>query len=160
MSLAAIVCAAGFANPALAAIEPTSPVYETSGAGVSYLGSGSVITVGGADIEYKLATPPDIDSGTGGSIRIGAPGKIVVMRGASDLSLWSLLSTAQAQQEGKVLDLVDATATNVKQLADQVSPVPLPGVVWLFLSGLFGLFGTRLRGGRRAPASMGGPVAA
>lgn len=70
----------------------------------------------------------------------------VKLRANSDLALWHLVATVHAQQKNKAFDLMDAGAKTVWNLErDKVSPVPLPGVVWLFVMGLLGLAGTRLK---------------
>ncbi len=71
----------------------------------------------------------------------------VKLRASSDLALWHLVATVHAQQKNKAFDLVEAGAKTVWNLErDKVSAVPLPGVVWLFVMGLLGLAGTRLKG--------------
>lgn len=71
----------------------------------------------------------------------------VKLRASSDLALWHLVATVHAQQQNKAFDLVDAGTKTVWKLEhDQVSAVPLPGVVWLFVMGLLGIAGTRLKG--------------
>ena len=69
------------------------------------------------------------------------------LRASSDLALWQLVATVHAQQQNKVFDLIDVGTKTVWKLEqDQVSAVPLPGVVWLFVMGLLGIAGTRLKG--------------
>ena len=71
------------------------------------------------------------------------------LRGDSDLALWNLVAMVHAQQRGNTFDLVDTNVASVRILELQtapVSPVPLPGAVWLFLMGALGLAGTRITG--------------
>ncbi|MBL0726178.1 hypothetical protein [Piscinibacter sp. HJYY11] len=76
-----------------------------------------------------------------------------VLRGASDVALWNLVATVQAQQKAKTFDLVNTSAKTVWEIEkNQVSPVPLPGVVWLFVMAVIGLVGTRMRGAPGARA--------
>ncbi|MBT9526037.1 MAG: hypothetical protein IV105_12330 [Rhizobacter sp.] len=71
----------------------------------------------------------------------------VKLRASSDLALWHLVATVHAQQQNKAFDLVDAGTKTVWKLEhDNVSAVPLPGVLWLFVMGLLGIAGTRLKG--------------
>lgn len=75
-----------------------------------------------------------------------------VLRGPSDLALWNLVATVQAQQKAKTFDLVNTSVKTVWEIEkNQVSAVPLPGVVWLFVMAVLGITGTRLR--RKAPAT-------
>jgi len=70
------------------------------------------------------------------------------LRGQSDLALWNLVATVHAQQKNNVFDLVDASKKTVWEFErEQVSAVPLPGVVWLFVLAVLGLGGTRVKGG-------------
>ncbi len=79
----------------------------------------------------------------------------VKLRASSDLALWHLVATVHAQQQNKTFDLVDAGAKTVWKLEyDKVSAVPLPGVVWLFVMGLLGIAGTRLKGKHAKPFGM------
>ena len=88
------------------------------------------------------------------------------LRAHSDLALWNLVATVHAQQKNKLFDLADTSKQAVWELErDHVSAVPLPGVVWLFVMGVLGLAGTRVRGvkgesHRRADALPLGPLAA
>jgi hypothetical protein len=71
------------------------------------------------------------------------------LRGQSDLALWNLVATVHAQQKNNVFDLVDASKKTVWEFErEQVSAVPLPGVVWLFVMAVLGLAGTRVKGAR------------
>lgn len=70
----------------------------------------------------------------------------IKLRGQSDLALWNLVATVHAQQKNQVFDLIDASKKTVWELEkDKVSAVPLPGVVWLFVMGVLGLAGTRVK---------------
>ena len=79
------------------------------------------------------------------------------LRGQSDVALWNLVATVHAQQKSRAFDLVDA---NVKAVWDverhHVSAVPLPGAIWLFVMGLLGLAGTRIRRKEHAARERGG----
>lgn len=79
-----------------------------------------------------------------------------VLRGASDVALWNLVATVHAQQKAKTFDLVNTGAKTVWEIEkNQVSPVPLPGVVWLFVMAVIGMVGTRVR---VASPSRGDPL--
>lgn len=83
-----------------------------------------------------------------------------LLRGASDVALWNLVATVQAQQKAKTFDLVNTGVKTVWEIEkNQVSPVPLPGVVWLFVMAVIGMVGTRVRGAAQAPDESG-PVPA
>ena len=70
-----------------------------------------------------------------------------LLRGASDVALWNLVATVQAQQKAKTFDLVNTGVKTVWEIEkNQVSAVPLPGVVWLFVMAVIGMVGTRVRG--------------
>lgn len=70
-----------------------------------------------------------------------------VLRGASDVALWNLVATVQAQQKAKTFDLVNTGVKTVWEIEkNQVSAVPLPGVVWLFVMAALGIVGSRVRG--------------
>lgn len=69
-----------------------------------------------------------------------------LLRGPSDHALWTLVATVQAQQKAKTFDLVNTSVKTVIEIEKtQVSPVPLPGVAWLFVMAALGLAGTRAR---------------
>jgi hypothetical protein len=81
----------------------------------------------------------------------------IELRGPSDLALWNLIATVHAQQKHSAFDLMDVGAFTVREIErEQVSAVPLPGVLWLFVTGLLGLAGTRTR---RKPSAAWGAVA-
>lgn len=82
-----------------------------------------------------------------------------ILRGPSDLALWNLVATVQAQQTAKTFDLVTTSVKTVWEIEkNHVAPVPLPGVAWLFVLAVLGITGTRVR--RAAPATGALPVAA
>ncbi|HZE90529.1 MAG TPA: hypothetical protein VE029_02285 [Rhizobacter sp.] len=71
----------------------------------------------------------------------------MIPRGRSDLALWNLCATVRAQQHAKFFDLIDNGAKTVLEIEhEQVSAVPLPGVMWLFVMGVLGMAGTRITG--------------
>jgi hypothetical protein len=69
-------------------------------------------------------------------------------RSDTDAFLWALLNITRAQRDSQHFDLVVNTASYVlsQTVLPPPSAVPLPGTVWLFLTGLLGLAGTRLSG--------------
>jgi hypothetical protein len=79
----------------------------------------------------------------------------VNLRSDTDAFLWSLLNITRAQRDSQHFDLVVNTASFVlsQTVVPPPSAVPLPGTVWLFLTGLLGLAGTRLSG----PVGGAGP---
>lgn len=75
-----------------------------------------------------------------------------IERGPSDVALWNLVATIHAQQKSRSFDVVDMGAKTVWEIEkQQVSAVPLPGAIWLFVMGVLGLAGTSLTR-RAAPA--------
>ena len=64
-------------------------------------------------------------------------------------ALWNLVSAAKSQNSGKPLEtlsagLVTTTTPLVFTPNTAPSPVPLPGVAWLFVLGVLGMAGSRL----------------
>ena len=61
------------------------------------------------------------------------------LRGDSDLFLWNLVAIVHAQQIDRPFDLVQTSITVFSPAPSVVSPVPLPGAIWLLVAGLLGL---------------------
>ena len=61
------------------------------------------------------------------------------LRGDSDLFLWNLVAIVRAQQIDRTFDLVQTSLTVFSPAPSVVSPVPLPGALWLLGAGLLGL---------------------
>jgi hypothetical protein len=143
--LAAVAAVAALCAPfhATAALAPV----DVSGAAVApdYLAQAMRHTLAIAapsadlpDLELTGFAPP--------AMLLQSPGSFK-LRASSDLALWQLVATVHAQQQNKVFDLVDAGTKTVWKLEqDQVSAVPVPGVLWLFVMGLLGIAGTRQKG--------------
>lgn len=84
-----------------------------------------------------------------------------MLRGPSDLALWNLVVTVQAQQKARTFDLVTTSVKTVIEIEkNQVSPVPLPGVVWLFVMAALGIAGTRVRRGDDRASAGAAPLPA
>jgi hypothetical protein len=78
-----------------------------------------------------------------------------MLRGPSDLALWNLVAAVQAQQTAKSFDLVTTSVKTVWEIEkNHVAPVPLPGVVWLFVLAVLGITGTRVRRAARGAGAM------
>jgi len=148
---AALLCAPGHASAALASVEIPSATVATD-----HLAQAMRQALAHA----QLPTPTLTDETAWFALPASAlrSPQSVKLRASSDLALWHLVATVHAQQQNKAFDLIDAGTKTVWKLEhDNVSPVPLPGVLWLFVMGLLGIAGTRLKGkaeaGReRAPA--------
>jgi hypothetical protein len=101
-------------------------------------------------------------SGSGGLIiDVNPPAGNPLAQSAADAALWNLVSAAKSQNNGKPIETLSAglvTTSTPLVFTPSVapSPVPLPGVTWLFVLGVLGMAGSRLttpRGekpGRRA----------
>lgn len=70
------------------------------------------------------------------------------LRGNADLLLWNLCAVVRAHQGRRSFDLIDAgiATVHISEDISNVSAVPLPGVVWLFVMGVMGLAGMRVTG--------------
>ncbi|MES2099758.1 MAG: hypothetical protein V4569_08070 [Pseudomonadota bacterium] len=70
------------------------------------------------------------------------------LSGGSELLLWNLIAMVRAHQVHHSFELVTAGINTVLISEDigNVSAVPLPGAVWLFVMGVMGLAGTRITG--------------
>ena len=136
----AALCAPVHATAALASVDVSSAT-----ATPDYLAQAMRHALG----TTPLATPTLADQATWFALPAAAmrSPQSVKLRASSDLALWHLVATVHAQQQNKAFDLVDAGTKTVWKLEhDNVSAVPLPGVLWLFVMGLLGIAGTRLKG--------------
>ncbi len=98
--------------------------------------------------EHPEAVSPDRSATASGLPgRFAADAYTGPLRAHSDLALWNLVAAIHAQQKHQSFELVDAGLKTVWEFErDNVSAVPLPGVMWLFIMGLLGLAGTRVTG--------------
>jgi hypothetical protein len=142
----ALLCAPDHASAALTPVDVQSAVVTPEGArqadhlaqavrhavGVA---APTAVAVGAETLWFSM---PDVALQSPQSIKL---------RASSDLALWHLVATVHAQQQNKAFDVLDAGTKTVWKLEhDNVSAVPLPGVLWLFVMGLLGIAGTRLQG--------------
>jgi hypothetical protein len=103
-------------------------------------------------------------SGSGGLvIEVNPSAGNPLAQSAADAALWNLVSAAKSQNSAKPMESLSTglvtTATPLVFTPTAVpSPVPLPGVTWLFVLGVLGMAGSRLttprveKPGRRASA--------
>ncbi len=68
---------------------------------------------------------------------------------AVDAALWNLVSAARSQNKAKPFEalstgLVTTPTPLVFTTSTEPSPVPLPGVAWLFVLGVLGMAGSRM----------------
>ncbi|MBC7995264.1 MAG: hypothetical protein H7Z15_18690 [Rhizobacter sp.] len=145
VAAATLLCASAQASAALAPVDVPGTTATTD-----YLAQA---------MRHALATNPPVLADTTSWFALPASAMqsplSVKLRASSDLALWHLVATVHAQQQNKTFDLVDAGTKTVWKLEyDKVSAVPLPGVVWLFVMGLLGIAGTRLKGKHAKPFGM------
>ena len=69
-------------------------------------------------------------------------------------SLWTLVTTVQAQQRGSAFQQLDTQLKLVQQTAVPTQ-VPLPAPLWLLVMGALGFVGSRLGMGRKAAEENG-----
>ena len=89
-------------------------------------------------------------SGSGGLIiEVNPSAGNPLAQNVADAALWNLVSAAKSQNSGKPLEtlsagLVTTSTPLVFTPTAAPSPVPLPGVTWLFVLGVLGMAGSRL----------------
>lgn len=89
-------------------------------------------------------------SGSGGLIiEVNPSTGNPLVQNVADAALWNLVSAAKSQNSGKPLEtlsagLVTTSTPLVFTPSAAPSPVPLPGVTWLFVLGVLGMAGSRM----------------
>lgn len=89
-------------------------------------------------------------SGSGGLIiEVNPSTGNPLAQNVADAALWNLVSAANSQNRGKPFEtlsagLVTASTPLVFTPTAAPSPVPLPGVTWLFVLGVLGMAGSRM----------------
>jgi hypothetical protein len=105
--------------------------------------------------------PPQQTITVSGGSGSGSGGRVIVVnppsgnplsqlsQNAADAALWNLVSAAKSQNSAKPIEtlsagLVTTSTPLVFTPSIAPSPVPLPGVTWLFVLGVLGMAGSRL----------------
>jgi hypothetical protein len=88
--------------------------------------------------------------------KVALASRALALPAAAPPSLWTFVTTVQAQQRGDTF-LQLGTQLNLVQQTSVPTQVPLPGPLWLLVMGVLGLVGTRLnrsRGSQAAPQAV------
>ena len=161
-SLIASAAAVALCTPALCSAVTVS--------GGSKTGLGSFLS----RLVSKLPTQQTVTVSGGGS---GSGGLIIAVnpsagnpltQNAVDAALWNLVSAARSQNQAKPFEalstgLVTTSTPLVFTTSTEPSPVPLPGVAWLFVLGVLGMAGSRMttpRGESLGPQARTRPASA
>jgi hypothetical protein len=100
--------------------------------------------------QQQIVTVSGGSSGPGGLVIVVNPSTgNPLAQNVADAALWNLVSSAKSQNSAKPFETLSSglvtTATPLVFTPSAVpSPVPLPGVTWLFVLGVLGMAGSRL----------------
>ena len=116
--------------------------------------------------QQQIVTVSGGSSGSGGLvIEVNPSTGNPLAQSAADAALWNLVSAAKSQNSGKPIETLSAglvTTSTPLVFTPSVapSPVPLPGVTWLFVLGVLGMAGSRLTTPRGAGQAKQRPTQA
>jgi len=100
--------------------------------------------------QQQIVTVSGGSSGPGGLVIVVNPSTgNPLAQNVADAALWNLVSAAKSQNSAKPFETLSAglvTTSTPLVFTPSVapSPVPLPGVTWLFVLGVLGMAGSRL----------------
>ena len=100
--------------------------------------------------QQQIVTVSGGSSGPGGLVIVVNPSTgNPLAQNVADAALWNLVSSAKSQNSAKPFETLSAglvTTSTPLVFTPSVapSPVPLPGVTWLFVLGVLGMAGSRL----------------
>lgn len=107
--------------------------------------------------DYNAASLASTDEGDSlESRKVALASRALALPAAAAPSLWTFVTTVQAQQRGDTF-LQLGTQLNLVQQTAVPTQVPLPGPLWLLVMGTLGLVGSRLnraRGTQAAPQAL------
>ena len=142
--LTASVAAVALCSPTLCS------AVTVSGSSTTGLGSFLSRLVSQLPPQQTITVSGGSSSGSGGLIiEVNPSTGNPLAQSAADAALWNLVSAAKSQHSGKPLEtlstgLVTTATPLVFTPSVAPSPVPLPGVTWLFVLGVLGMAGSRL----------------
>ena len=142
--LIASVAAAALCTPALCS------AVVVSGGSTTGLGSFLSRLVSQLPPQQTITVSGGSSSGSGGLIiEVNPSAGNPLAQSAADAALWNLVSAAKSQNSAKPFEtlnsgLVTTAAPLVFTPSTAPSPVPLPGVTWLFVLGVLGMAGSRM----------------
>ena len=139
------------AGAAVALCSPTlCSAVTVSGGSTTGLGSFLSRLVAQLPPQQIITVSGGSGSGSGGLIiEVNPSTGNPLAQNVADAALWNLVSAAKSQNRGKPLEtlsagLVTTSTPLVFTPSAAPSPVPLPGVTWLFVLGVLGMAGSRL----------------
>jgi hypothetical protein len=142
--LIASVAAVALCTPALCS------AVVVSGGSTTGLGSFLSRLVSQLPPQQTITVSGGSGSGSGGLvIEVNPSTGNPLAQNVADAALWNLVSAAKSQNSAKPFEtlssgLVTTAAPLVFTPSAAPSPVPLPGVTWLFVLGVLGMAGSRL----------------
>lgn len=135
------------------AVNQLSVTLDTSGAGQTVLG------VLNLNIPSDI-TPFGANSGSNRPVALGlSQPYLLTLNKNFELTLWNFVKTVGAQQTNLPMELAALNLTTLQNtLAAEVAAVPLPAAGWLFVTGLLGLVGSKLKRGAKPREALAGNV--